>query len=105
LFGDRSVTQQRYFDEERFVNPLRHVLAFRRDDQFFRLHDERILTESAAKADKFLYRFREGEPVIAGKVNGRRNLRRDTIDPNLSILAQRRHDVQDRVRRVLDEKP
>ncbi len=70
--------------------PLHHFLAFRRDEHFFRMHDERIWTEGGGKPKPFLYRFRQGEPIIAGKTNGRRTSKRDAIDPDLSILAQRR---------------
>ena len=54
------------------------------------LHDERIQIESPPHPDKFLYRFRQGEPILAGKVDGRRRYTGADIDPNLSILAQRR---------------
>jgi predicted ATPase len=72
--------------------PLRHVLAFREENQAFRLDDERIENERpyAGKQDAyFYYRYQQGRPVLNIK-DTERWLAQETIEPDLSILAQRR---------------
>lgn len=72
--------------------PLRHHLSFRAVNQTFQLADERIenLSPYPGQTDTyFYYRYANGQPVINIQ-NGQRRLRRDTIAPNQSILAQRR---------------
>jgi predicted ATPase len=73
--------------------PLRHVLAFRAEQQSFRLEDERIENEQPTNSKKepyFYYRYQEGRPAINTREGKRRNLRRETVQPDLSILAQLR---------------
>ncbi len=82
--------------------PLRHVLAFRKENQAFRLVDERIENEKSypkyGNTSKiyFYYHYNDGNPVINVKTEGQddnpeqRKLKPDTIDINQSILAQRR---------------
>ena len=75
--------------------PLRHLLVFRTDARgAFRLDDERVENESAYPGHSgpyFYYRFERGRPVVnEAKATEPRQLARDTIDPDLSILAQRR---------------
>jgi predicted ATPase len=73
--------------------PLRHVVAFRVENQSFRIDDERIENEHAYAGENgpyFYYRFQNGRPVILPFGGQRRQLSRDTINPQLSILAQRR---------------
>ena len=82
--------------------PLRHVLAFRKENQAFRLVDERIENEkSYPKYGNplkiyFYYKYNDGNPVINVKTEGQddnpeqRKLKPDTVDINQSILAQRR---------------
>lgn len=75
--------------------PIRQVLAFRTEKQVFRLVDERIENEKITKSAKmdpfFYYRYQKGHPVInvAGQ-EGERGLARESVEPDLSILAQRR---------------
>jgi len=71
---------------------LRHVLAFRAEKQAFCLEDERIENRSPydGKADAyFYYRYQHGRPVtwVSGE---ERALKREAVDPDLSILAQRK---------------
>ncbi|NQU64734.1 MAG: AAA family ATPase [SAR324 cluster bacterium] len=81
-----------------FSNPkssqsLRHILAFREDEQGFQLEDERIENEMAYPKENdpyFYYHFDQGYPVINTVEDKVRKLARDTIDSSLSILAQRR---------------
>lgn len=72
--------------------PLRHRLSFCKDNQTFRLVDERIENEKPylGQADPyFYYHFQDGTPVV-NVSEGRRFLAQETVQPNLSILAQRR---------------
>ncbi|GAB5520135.1 MAG: AAA family ATPase [Rhodothermales bacterium] len=75
------------------TQPLRHVIAFRQVGQLFHLVDERIEYEKpfANQVDPyFFYRYQRGNPVISTKQEEKRHLQRDTVEPDLSILAQRR---------------
>jgi predicted ATPase len=79
--------------------PLRHVLAFRKENQAFRLVDERIENEKSYPKygnTYFYYNYNDGNPVINVKTEGRddkpeqRKLKPETVDTDQSILAQRR---------------
>jgi predicted ATPase len=97
--------------------PLRHLFAFRADEQGFVLHDERVENEKAYpdQADPyFFYRFQNGHPVVntivhedtdnalslqerhakrQGVPNAarkERKLAQETVNLEVSILAQRR---------------
>ncbi len=78
--------------------PLRHILSFRGDDQGFRLEDERIegeIPSSGEQSPYFHYRFQHGQPVINTRgATKERKLARDTVNTDLSILAQRRDPEQ-----------
>jgi predicted ATPase len=84
---------------------LRHRFSFRRDEQGFQLNDERVENEMAYADEAevyFYYRFQDGHPVIntysfqdgnpvvstAG--TEKRKLARESVNLELSILAQRR---------------
>ena len=72
---------------------LRHVVAFRSVAQSFSLEDERVENEHRHNGQPdvfFYYRFQHGQPVLNTLANGRRGLARETIEPDRSILAQRR---------------
>ncbi len=79
--------------------PLRHVLAFRNENQSFRLVDERIENCKSYQGygtPYFYYDYRNGNPAINIKTEGRddkseqRQLKPETVDADQSILAQRR---------------
>ncbi len=73
--------------------PLRHALVFRAENQTFRLVDERIENEqpyAGMQEPYFYYRFQQGHPVVKVKDGEERMLARESIEPDLSILAQRR---------------
>ena len=76
--------------------PLRHVLEFRQSVQEFRIVDERIENESPSPRQEtpyFYYRYQQGQPVV--NVNGtQRNLVRDTVASDRSIVSQRRDPEQ-----------
>ena len=71
--------------------PLRHVLAFRAEQQTYRLDDERIENENPYLGETgpyFYYRYQYGQPVLNIK-NGQRRLARESVELDQSILAQR----------------
>jgi predicted ATPase len=79
--------------------PLRHVLAFRMENQAFRLEDEHIENEKSYphyENPYIYYSYNNGNPVINVKTEGQddkpeqRKLKPETVDINQSILAQRR---------------
>ena len=76
--------------------PLRHIIEFRQSVQRFELVDERIENmtgDSAAAAPHSFYSYQEGRPVLA--VQGeRRELKREDVDPDESILSQRKDPDQ-----------
>lgn len=76
--------------------PLRHIIEFESEEQAFHLWDERIESEhpDAGKAVPFFfYKYQEGKPVV--NVNGKqRGLKRETVEADKSILAQRKDPEQ-----------
>jgi predicted ATPase len=82
-----------------FANPddqmrlMRHVLAFRAEQQTFRIEDERIENDRPYKGQPnplSYYRYQRGSPVVLTRETKERSLRRETVQPDLSILAQLR---------------
>jgi predicted ATPase len=75
------------------TQPLRHSMAFHAVAQAFALDDEQVGNERPydSETDAYsYYRFQGGNPVLNTTVHGQRRLARDTIEPDRSILAQRR---------------
>ena len=74
------------------TQPLRHALAFREENQAFRLADERIENEHPYPGETepyFFYRYQQGRPVL--NINSeKRQLVREAFESDASILAQRR---------------
>lgn len=74
--------------------PLRHLMAFHAVAQSFALDDEFVEeseTRYPAEQDVFFYyRYRNGQPVVNTNKRRGRSLAKDTIEPDRSILAQRR---------------
>lgn len=75
--------------------PLHHLVAFRVENQAFRLDDERIENEKAYSGKKvpyFFYRYQHGHPIlnIAGE---KRELAKEDVTLDESILVQRRDPV------------
>lgn len=79
--------------------PLRHVLAFREENQTFRLADERIENEGPFPGHNrpyFYYSYQDGNPVLNVRTEGlneepeERKLKPETVETDQSILAQRR---------------
>jgi predicted ATPase len=74
--------------------PLRHLVAFRSVDQSFSLDDERVEDRERKFPNEsdvyFYYRYLHGHPMLNTIDQGKRNLARETIEADRSILAQRR---------------
>ncbi len=75
-----------------FRQPLRHVLAFHSEKQGFRLDDERIQNEHPDPGEEdpyFYYQYCHGRPIV-NTAGEQRHLRRETVESDQSIIAQRR---------------
>lgn len=72
--------------------PIRHKLTFYAESQRFRIADEVVENESAYPGESqpyFYYKYQRGRPVV--NINKqRRELTREAVEPDHSILAQRR---------------
>ncbi len=71
---------------------LRHSLALRKDQQLFRLEDERIDKSQPAKGKnkpRLFYHYGHARPVITSASGGRRLLNRHEVASDASILSQR----------------
>ena len=74
------------------TQPLRHVVEFSARQQSFHLDDETIENERPYEGQTqpyFYYRYQQGRPVIS-MMNDERRLTRESVTPDISILAQRR---------------
>ena len=77
--------------------PLRYHLAFTEIGQRFELSDERVENEQPEEGHEkpyFYFRYEQGRPVINLRDGGHRSLQRAEIDPEQSILAQRKDPDQ-----------
>ncbi len=75
---------------------LRYELSFTETGQRFELVDERLENESPGSGEAepyFFYRYQHGQPVITLK-EGHKSLRREDVDQQQSILAQRKDPDQ-----------
>lgn len=74
------------------AKPLRHLIAFRQENHNFQLDDERIenLSPDRGKSEPyFYYRYQQGRPMV--NIKGKeRKLAHESVQVDLSILAQRR---------------
>lgn len=74
--------------------PLRHKMSFRPVAQAFSLDDEsveEIEPRQSSESDVyFYYRYRQGHPTVNTVKEKQRKLAQDSIEPDRSILAQRR---------------
>ena len=74
--------------------PIRHLIAFRAVAQAFSLDDERVENTEKAQPEQddvfFYYRYQHGQPTVSTLDKRKRSLSRETIEPDRSILAQRR---------------
>ena len=79
-------------DNPRGQQPLRHLIAFRAEQQTFRLEDERIENEKPHQGETtpyFYYRYQQGRPVIQ-RSGSEKKAERENVEPDISVLAQRR---------------
>jgi len=77
--------------------PLRYRLAFGEEGQRFRVTDERLENATAEPGhDKpyFYFGYEKGRPMLNVSGEAHRELRRDEIDPEQSILSQRKDPDQ-----------
>ena len=77
--------------------PLRHVIEFRESNRLFTLKDERIEHRSSqcGKTDVYTYyRYQDGRPTIKVRNGDDWRLQPDDIDPDRSILSQRKDPDQ-----------
>lgn len=74
--------------------PLRHSIAFHPVGQAFSLDDESVEDMEPRYSNEsdvyFYYRYQHGQPVVNVRGEDQRRLAKDTIEPDRSILAQRR---------------
>ena len=95
--GSGSASLDVVVDNPKGKQPLRHVLSFRGNEQGFSLEDERIENEKPYGGQSepyFYYQFQNGYPVVNTISEQGRKLARETLDTELSILAQRRDPEQ-----------
>ncbi len=88
-----SATVDVIIDNPRGNQPLRHVIAFRESGRRFTLADERIENEHPYPGQPdsyFYYRLQGGNPVLNVVGDGRRELQQDDVEPDRSILSQRK---------------
>jgi predicted ATPase len=75
------------------AQPLRHRIEFAEAASRFELVDEAIEYAEAKPGHErpcFFYRFQEGRPVLSVSDAGERQLKREDVAPDESILSQRR---------------
>ena len=73
--------------------PLRHSVALRKEQQSFRLEDERIENERPAKGKSnpdLFYHYYHGRPVLNTVSGKKRALNRHNVAPDASILCSGR---------------
>lgn len=79
-------------DDPNGKQPLRHTLSLRNQQQGFHLEDETIENERPNPGHAkpyFYYKYQQGQPIVSVSEN-QRPLARETVTPDISILAQRR---------------
>jgi predicted ATPase len=69
---------------------LSHFFSFRADKQGFRFQDEWIEEYEGVSEPHYYFRFQDGHPVVNTANGKERKLARETVNLELSILAQRR---------------
>ena len=88
-----TATVKATVDNPHGSRPLQHVIEFKESNRLFTLTDERIENESPYPGQSdtyFFYRYQGGRPVLNVLGANRRDLQRDDIDPDRSILSQRK---------------
>lgn len=91
--ASQSATIEAVVRLEKRPKPLRYGLTFTQLGGRFEIVDERVEMAEAVKGKGdpyFFYRFQNGRPVLNTKTGSQRTLKREDIDPQKSILVQRR---------------
>src|SRR3989338_53074 len=89
----------------KWPTPLRHRISFTMSGQSFELIDEVIENKNREREElddvRFFYRYRRGKPVLSVKSKSKnddkhlqRNLSREELEPNQSVLSQRKDPDQ-----------
>lgn len=92
--GDVSIqeaTVEALVEYPKGKQPLRHSLSITENGGRFEVVDERIENEKAHKGKDepyFYYRFQRGHPVLNEFDKTKRTLRRESVNPEQSILSQ-----------------
>jgi predicted ATPase len=84
-------------DDPKGRQPLRHVIEFAESAQKFELIDERIENQKPYPGHEeayFFYKFQQGRPVLSVSEHDRRELRREDVSSDESILSQRKDPDQ-----------
>ena len=84
-------------DDPKGRQPLRHVIEFTESAQKFELVDERIENAEPYPGYEdayFFYKFQQGRPVLSVSEHDRRELRREDVASDESILSQRKDPDQ-----------
>lgn len=88
-----EATIEAVFTESARTKPIRHTIAFRAENQAFRLTkeviEEKELSLTSATQHSFSYRWENGNPVVS-EGGQQRRLSQETVEADKSILAQRR---------------
>jgi predicted ATPase len=82
-------------DNPRGQQPLRHIITFYEENQKFCLKDESIANEHSYYSDKtkpyFYYSYNNGSPLVKKfESDPEKQLTKETVEKDISILAQRR---------------
>lgn len=71
--------------------PLRHVISIGENGERFEVIDERIENRDPDRGKRdpyFFYRFQQGRPALNSVTDKRRQLRRESMKPEQSVLSQ-----------------
>ena len=93
---DSTATIEVVVSNTKGKQPLVHLLSFYSDNGRFQVNDEKVENEHGYNEQRpyFYYHFEGGYPIVNTNDGKRRQLARETIDPTLSILSQRRDPEQ-----------
>ena len=94
---DATASLEAVIENPNGSQPIRHVIEFKESAQRFTLADERVENEQPNPGENdvyFYYRFQDGHPALNVKAGGRRQLQRDTVVYDESILSQRKDPDQ-----------
>lgn len=93
--ADRPASVTAIIANPKGKQPLRHIFAFRSEQQLFRLEDEQIENEkpySGETGSYFYYHYQHGRPVLNTQ-DGEKRLINEDLTPDESILTKLRDPV------------